>query len=53
MKVKLIGYGILVNENNERFSDDGYGNIMSLDNGNLYKVLKRNEKDEVIEIEET
>lgn len=53
MKVKFLRYGILVNEKGERFicDYDGYGNIISEENGDLYKVIKRDGNENIIEIE--
>lgn len=50
MKVKFVGWGLLVNENGEYFTDDGWGNIMNVETGEIYTRIVRNENDEIIEI---
>lgn len=40
MRVKFIGYGVLRNEKGENFACNEYGEIMSLENGDLYKASK-------------
>ena len=53
MEVEFVGYGILKGENGKLFlcDVDGYGNVMSLDTGELYKITCRDDNDNPIEIE--
>lgn len=54
MKVEFKGYGILKGENGELFlcDADGYGNVMNLETGELYKITCRDDNDNPIEIKE-
>lgn len=52
MKVKFAGCGVLVNEKGEMFTDNGYGNLVNMDTGELFKVSQRDENDNIVEIEE-
>ena len=43
MKVKHVNFGLLKGENNEVLccDGDGFGNVMDLGTGELYKVIHR------------
>lgn len=53
VKIKEMRYGCLIGEDNRRYFgvDDGEGNIISEDDGDLYKVSRRDENDNIVEIE--
>ena len=52
MKVTYLNVGILKNEIGELFECDvtGYGDVMSLVTGELYKITRRDDNDYPIEI---
>lgn len=54
MVVKHIGYGVLRGANGECFicDCDGFGNIESMETGVLYRATKRDEHQNIVEIEE-
>lgn len=49
MKVKNIGYGVMVNEEGKKFMADvdGYGHVMDLETGELYMIIKESENNEI------
>lgn len=53
VKIKEMRYGYLLGENGEKFicDFDGEGNIISEDMGDLYKISRRDENDNIVEIE--
>lgn len=53
VSVKEVGYGYLLGANGEKFicDCDGYGNVISKNIGNLYKISLRDENGNVVEIE--
>lgn len=52
VKIKEMKYGLLIGEDNRRYicDFDGEGNIMSEDDGDLYKISRRDENENIIEI---
>ena len=52
MKVKFIGYGILMDDKGGQYicDADGYGSVLSCDTGELYKISARDESANPIEI---
>lgn len=51
MKVKFVGFGVYKNESGERFVVEYYDEwVMSLDNGDLYRIIEKSEDGEVLEI---
>lgn len=53
VKIKEMRYGLLIGEDNKRYicGCDEEGNIMSEDDGDLYKISRRDENENIIEIE--
>ena len=52
MKIKFIGWGIYKNDRGERFVVEYYNDwVMSLDNGDLYRIVEKSEDGEIMEIE--
>ena len=52
VKVRFVGYGILVDEENFQYACDvdGRGNVESLETGELFRISKRDANDYPVEL---